>query len=181
MLGPAWGRGHLAILRSQGPSARERRSPPSHSPLKSGPHRQQEARVRGQAPDPARAEKRTGPDTEHHDPATPAACTHSPAGPCLPGLLRFQSAASADEALGQARPSGLGLQGSPRPRTNGAVSAGESTIFKTVVQPIPPKFVWAVTKLQTNHVTGHTTPVICWLLVLSICGAKRRGKERRRF
>lgn len=54
-------------------------------------------------------------------------------------------------------------------------------IFKIVAQPIPLKFVWAVTKLQTNHVTGRTSPFICWLLVLSICGTRRRGEERRRF
>lgn len=103
--------------------------------------------------------------------------TH-PAAPRLTGSLLFQSAASADKASLQARPAGLPIPpSSPQARTNRAVNAGDSTIFKIVAQPIPLKFVWAVTKLYTNQITGRRSPLICWLLVLSICGT--RGREKR--
>lgn len=101
----------------------------------------------------------------------PPALTH-PASARLPRPLRFQDAASAEEIPRQAQPARRRGSGLATGKHQRRASAGESTIFKTVAQPIPPKFVRAVTKLQTNHVTGHRTPVIYWLSVLSICGKR---------
>lgn len=111
----------------------------------------------------------------------PPALTH-PAAPRLTRPVLFQSAASADKASLQTRPAGLPTPpSSPQARRNRAVNAGDSMIFKIVAQPIPLKFVWAVTKLHTNHVTGRTSPLICWLLVLSICGTRGRGRRTLRL
>lgn len=116
---------------------------------------------------------------EHRDPATPDARSHSPGGAASSRTTPFPVRGFRRLSFPPRRTGWTpSTASSPQARTYRAKSAGESTIFKIVAQPIPLKFVWAVTKLQTNHVTGRTSPLICWLLVLSICGTRRRGEER---